>query len=65
MEKKKKINKKLRRALIIGLTSLISFGVGKVVKEPELKMIIESVVNMVGGSLVDNNLNDTIQWEKM
>ena len=64
MEKSKK--KKIRKAIIKAVVSLVSYTAGLITKNnPETGKIIKDVIEIVTPVLVvDNQINDSTLWEK-
>ena len=64
MEKSKK--KKIRKAIIIAVVSLVSYTAGLITKNnPETGKIIKDVIEIVTPVLVvDNQLNESTLWKK-
>ena len=57
---------KVKKAIIIALVSLVSYTAGLITKKnPETGKIIKDVIEIVTPVLVvDNQINDSILWEK-
>lgn len=63
---KKTRKQKIRKAIIMAVVSLVSYGAGLVTKQnPEVGKIIKDVIEIVTPVLVvDNQINDSTLWEK-